>query len=308
MKELIISFRVSFFWAFFFFQTLSCFSESNAFSFSFSRFSHQTLLSPARTSSITVKSDTMKLISFNVYFRPIRSELRTQRTIEIFQKFQPNIIALQEVSEGWFGAGKNPAVRIAKELHFFIEQCEFESFKPFFSSGLAILSKWPIQKKECHQFDKNNMFNTKGFMKVDIDSPFGKIVVVNVHLAATQKKSIKHPQMEQLVTFLNALNHDMPLFLVGDFNEMPESEELIFLFEKVSGLQNLYSFFEIKQKNTASSYGNACDDSDGHRVDYIYFSGMTASQLLSGQIYSPLPPYPSDHCMIIGNFAFSSSR
>ena len=304
MKGLIISFFVSFFLTLFSFQTLSCFSESKVFALPLLHFSHLSSLSLTRSSSITSKLDTIKLISFNVYFRPIHSELRTQRTIEILREFQPDILALQEVSEGWFAAKNNPAEVIAKELHYFIQQCEFESFKPFFSSGLAILSKWPIQKKECHQFEKNNLFNTKGFMKADINTSFGEIVVVNLHMAATQRKSIKHPQMKQLVTFLNTFDSDIPLFLVGDFNEIPESDELSFLIDKVSELQNLYNFFEDGKKNTAVSYGKACDDNDGHRVDYIFFSKQNSFRVLFGQIYSPLPPYPSDHCMIMGNFRF----
>ena len=239
------------------------------------------------------------LISFNLYNRSINRDERMEASAEILKAFNADIIALQEVSQGWF-LGRNPVDIINKALGYHWQVFYFENFPPIWQNGLAVLSRWPIKTIQKQAFSVNRFFNIKGFHHVRVNAPFGDIDLINLHMAATQRESVKLPEFEQLIQYVNSL--ESPVIILGDFNERRGSKVLPLLKNKIKVLESIYQVIDLSDKNTHASYGESCLSPEGSRLDYVYYD-KSAYTLKTGDILQPYNEPPvSDHCMINTTF------
>lgn len=242
----------------------------------------------------------LSLISFNLYNRPINRDQRIDSAAMLLKGLDADIVAFQEVSQGWF-LGKNPIDVIQKTLGYYREVFYYEDVPPIWQNGLAVLSRWPVRKVKNQTFDVNRFFNIKGFQHVVIETPSGDIDLVNLHMAATGRHSIKTPEFQQLSDYISSL--DSKVIVLGDFNENRGSDRIEILRKKNPQLANVYNIVDIGSKSShANSYGESCLSENGKLLDYIFFN-HTGFSLLDAEIYEPeIEPPVSDHCLIRSRF------
>lgn len=259
----------------------------------------------AELSTTDIDAGTFSLISFNLYNRPVLRAERTEASVGVLKHLAPDIIALQEVSQGWF-LGDNPVDDINHALGYHRQDFYYEDVPPFWQNGLSVLSRWPIQVIENIQFDTNRFFNIKGFQHVRVEAPTGTVDLINLHMAATQRHSIKGPEFKQLHDYIETL--DSPVIVLGDFNERRNSQFIPELSEKFSDLENLYKVIDIGEQSTHFSYGEGqCSSPEGTRVDYLFYD-RTRYGLKSGEILRPkVDPQLSDHCLILARLQLKTN-
>ena len=246
-----------------------------------------------------LEASQFSLISLNLYNRPINRNDRMDASADILKTYDADIIALQEVSQGWF-LGKNPVDTINKSIAYHRQDFFFENAPPVWQNGLTVLSRWPVETVRNSAFDVNRFFNIKGFQHVRVKAPFGDIELINLHMAATQRHSIKAPEFEQLIQYIDSLSS--PVIVLGDFNERRNSELIPLITEKNNRLASIYNVLDLEHKNTHAGYGGSCLGVEGSRLDYVFFD-HTGYQLTSGDILNPYNEPPiSDHCVISTRF------
>ena len=240
------------------------------------------------------------LISFNLYNRSINRDRRIDSAAALLKQLDADVVAFQEVSQGWF-LGKNPINAIQKALGYYKEVFYYEDVPPIWQNGLAVLSRWPVRRVKNQTFDVNRFFNIKGFQHVIIESPSAEIHLINLHMAATGRHSIKIPEFRQLSDYINSL--DSNVIVLGDFNENRGSDRIEVMRDDNPQLANVYNIIDIGSKSShANSYGESCLSESGKLLDYIFFN-RTGFSLLDADIYEPdIEPPVSDHCLIRSRF------
>lgn len=242
----------------------------------------------------------LSLISFNLYNRPINRDQRIDSAAALLKQLDADIVAFQEVSQGWF-LGRNPIDVIQKNLGYYKEVFYYEDVPPLWQNGLAVLSRWPVRRVKNQTFDVNRFFNIKGFQHVIIETPSADINLINLHMAATGRHSIKIPEFQQLSDYIN--NLDSNVIVLGDFNENRGSDRIKVLRDANPQLANVYNIIDVGSKSShAKSYGESCLSENGKLLDYIFFNHRGFS-LVDADIYEPeIDPPVSDHCLIRSRF------
>ena len=212
--------------------------------------------------------DTIRIASFNLYNRPISFKARLEKAALLLENMKPDIAALQEVAKGLI-VGRDASLFLKNKLRYNTSVFWLEDYMPVFANGLAVISRLPVIESEGTVFNENRFFNRKGFIETSFSAPVGKLSVINVHLAATGRASIKTPQINQLIAKIKKSYQDEIYFLVGDFNNSPGDEPLEKL-KKELGLVGLYEKLGVDVKSTcASRYGRSCAADDGTVVDFF---------------------------------------
>jgi len=101
-----------------------------------------------------------------------------------------------------------------------------------FPTGNAILSKWPIVRREVIPLPNGGSDEQRSVVFAELDSPFGKIPVFCTHL----NWKLHHGHIRQLqVRALTAAaarlapEGSFPAIVMGDFNAEPDSDEIRYL-------------------------------------------------------------------------------
>lgn len=166
---------------------------------------------------------TLRIVSCNVQnFAPDFSLVLRE-----VQRAKPDVVAFQE------------ALSPPRLLHK-----HFEDWHQIHVRGLWIASKWPLRLLgEC----QTDLFAHLSGIAVEVDAPFGKFVVGDVHLMTARKSLVELRPVElasgdsqltlagatverleearQVRAFLTEHQADMPVIVVGDFN-MPTSSSV----------------------------------------------------------------------------------
>ncbi|TWU15190.1 endonuclease/exonuclease/phosphatase family protein [Allorhodopirellula heiligendammensis] len=147
-------------------------------------------------------------------------KLDLARTAEVISKLNPDFIALQEVDDGTQRSkGINEPLNLAKRLNM---HAAFGSFMTYDGGqyGLAILSRYPITKKESIRLPDGN--EPRVALAVEVELPTGKALkLVNVHFDWVKDDNFRYAQAEKVCEYLDSL--DMPYVVMGDFNDQPLS-------------------------------------------------------------------------------------
>ncbi len=220
------------------------------------------------------------------------------------EDLQPDLIALQEVGEGLFLPG-DPVSILNEGLKYHSHVFWLRSL-PGFKTGLAILSKHPIETATGYMFSSNLFIDKKGALLAVIKAPGGKVNFWNIHLDSDNNHDIRSRQMEELAGIFNSVPASNMRIIAGDFNE--ENGSPLFQQLKTSlGAKSLFDWrSELKGKSTwTAHYPAACDSPGGMAIDNILVRAMdkdSARQKIffkHAGIVSTKNILPiSDHCIV----------
>jgi endonuclease/exonuclease/phosphatase family metal-dependent hydrolase len=171
-----------------------------------------------------------KILTWNLWwqFGPWRE--RQPAILSVLHEQDADIIFLQEA---WSQEGKpSQAEWLAGELGMFVAPTDDFRMDGGVSLGNAILSRWPIVSSHVHQLpDSTGAPGHRRAMSAMIDTPQGQMWTVCTHLDHRFDASrTRMAQCKALCEIVDQLRVDpeneMPVLMAGDFNSVPDSDEI----------------------------------------------------------------------------------
>lgn len=170
-----------------------------------------------------------RVMTWNLWwqFGPWRE--RQQAILSTIAAEQPDIVCVQEVFEA--EGGLDQAQWLADELGFYVVRTQGPWYDGI-SFGNAILSRWPIARWNEHRLPgPDGSAGHRRVVTAQVDTPFGLCWVACTHLDHKfDASTTRIAQCEALCAVIDALREDpeneMPVLLAGDFNSVPDSEEM----------------------------------------------------------------------------------
>jgi endonuclease/exonuclease/phosphatase family metal-dependent hydrolase len=222
------------------------------------------------------------VMSYNIHFGvDLKNSYDINRIADVIQKSKADIIGLQEVEANFQPISRfDDQTRIlAKKLHmyyFFAPIYDFDSFyEPMYyaqpnkankrrQSGVAILSKFPVEKVENHPLTRLSTIEPNpvpevlpGFGEAIINIRGTSVPFFVTHLDYRSDKAIRTTQVQEMITVVN--KHIGESILVGDLNASPFEPELKPLFK-------IYRDVLAACKKRCFTFPS---DSPVSRIDYI---------------------------------------
>ncbi len=180
----------------------------------------------------------LRLLTFNIAHArgasPIHQSLRRAATLranllriaKFISRLRVDIVALQEIDENsrWAGSFDHLAyLREHSGLDHAVHGITNRRLGRFhLSYGNAVLSRFPILHHENVPFGRA-FWGEKGFLFAEIEAPFGRLPLVNIHLNHRSRRR-RLLQAGQLMRFLDELRRhrtalwQVPPLVCGDFN------------------------------------------------------------------------------------------
>ena len=173
-----------------------------------------------------VLETTVRLASWNVWSRFGPWEAREPVLLDALRAVEADIICLQE---SWKVPDENQADRFATKLGLDHAVQYGEQEYLGIISGLAVLSRWPIEHSTSLQIDAAGKDESgAGATFARVQGPRGPIDVVSLIL--DWRLDLSHVRRRQLTDILQWTrdlgDRGTPLVVCGDFNATPDSDEL----------------------------------------------------------------------------------
>lgn len=177
----------------------------------------------------------MRVLTWNVWWRFGPWRERQQAILAVLRELQPDVIGLQEV---WAQGDDNLAGWLADELGLHWSWAASEAPErwqrriddPTVGLGNAVLSRWPIVDRDVLRLPAPEGADDGRMVAYAlIDSPGGAVPFFTTHLTAPiHASAVRCEQVRALVGFVAARQSgtDFPPVITGDYNAMPDSDEL----------------------------------------------------------------------------------
>ena len=228
------------------------------------------VLSVSLASFAAEKGDTLKLMTYNLRF----GELASMKDIaDYISSENPDIIALQECDWGTYRerAVHQNGVRFVNELAYHTGMFGVYGKSIKYRGGyygLGLLSKYPVLKFERVLLPNDGKTEQRSMLIADIELPDGKVITfVTTHL------EVKTAEMRiEQVRFINEYLKDCPnqIFLAGDMNATPDSEEMALLRKDWKDLTDRVFTYHTSKPEI--------------KIDYIYSRPSSGVELLNTNV------------------------
>ncbi|MEO6525213.1 MAG: glycoside hydrolase family 3 N-terminal domain-containing protein [Gemmatimonadaceae bacterium] len=192
---------------------------------------------------------------------------------ELVRSSGADVVLLQEVDNGTRRSGNvnQPAV-LARGTGFHVA---FGSALAFDGGqyGVAILSRWPILEDTLFhlhvdppQLRAPNSHEPRGALRAIIESPVGKLAVINTHIDAQASDRWRRQEADSIVSLVAQSRGRVPMVIAGgDMNSTPESA--VQANVRAAGLRDSWT-------ECASGDGFTYpDDKPVKRIDFLYLTG-----------------------------------
>lgn len=179
-----------------------------------------------------------RVLTWNLWWKFGPWEERQPAIIAELRATDPDVVLLQEV---WASGVDDQAVLLGQSCGLHSLRTTNPDGRPQ-EFGNAILSRWPMQHLETISLTgPDGTPSHRSAMAVIIDAPSGAWIVIVTHLSWQYDQSrIRERQLAEIVAL--AARHRLdgpeapPLLLGGDFNAVPESDEI----RRLTGLSRAY--------------------------------------------------------------------
>lgn len=237
-------------------------------------------------------------------------EARLAMVTAELRALRPDVVALQEASDGW-GRG-NVAARLAAALGLHHVHApatsrvspltllnRFLVFVMNFNEGPAVLSRFPIIGSTVHDLPRcERALHPRVMLETQVTTPWGPLRVYSTH---TERDACQHERIAELVV---ARRGPLPSILMGDFNATDATPSM-------AALVNGTGFVDAFRAANADGPGQTvwqrieADASTVYRrVDYVFLlPGTTRAARVAGSRVVVNTPgrvdgrtlWPSDH-------------
>lgn len=198
---------------------------------------------PSFSHRTPVQSDTIRVLTYNIHSCVgIDNKLRPERIISVIRSSQADIVCLQEVDMNRARTGRREqAALIASALsmsHHFYAVGDWGTEK----YGMAIISRYPLEHIQSTHLTAANpqiRAEARGALWVSIDTPGGKVNVINTHFGLNSEERLRQAQTLLGDDWLKNVLQNEPVILCGDFNAVPRTKVWKFLTRYLSDSQLL---------------------------------------------------------------------
>jgi endonuclease/exonuclease/phosphatase family metal-dependent hydrolase len=241
----------------------------------------------------------LRILTYNIHSCIGRfGRCDTERTAAIIEEFGPDAVALQEVDAGMRRTARlDQAGWLADRLgmrHFAHPLIEIGGG----TRGLAVLSKHPmtaIKMGRLPAFPFNRVLETRGAMWVRLETPKGRVDLINTHLGLNARE--RGLQIRSLLGkgWIGRVEARAPLVFCGDFNAGPRSR----VYRKVSALLQ-----DVQTADSAPGAPKATFISfyPVFRIDHIFVSRHFSPVRVMVPV-TPLTRAASDHLPVVAELA-----
>ncbi len=167
----------------------------------------------------------LRVLSWNLGGRGGPWEARLGAIDATLRAVDPDVVALQEVweeeggrSEGAILAGAL-GFRHAYAIRYAIDGVAI---------GNAVLSRWPIAGFEVRPLAAPpELEELRNVVRADVDGPRGPLQIYTTHLNwRFDQSAVRQEQVRAVARFVAETRRGCPLVLAGDFNAVPEADEI----------------------------------------------------------------------------------
>lgn len=208
--------------------------------------------------------------------------LDLEQLASVIEESRPDILALQEVSRGWFISGRTDMLGwLSHRLGMpYVSGPTADAYW-----GNAVLSRYPITGYENHQLPPRDLSILRGFTRVGIDLGEGReLQIIATHFHHIEEDSaIRVEQARAIIDYWNGAGDTI---ILGDFNAEPDSTTMQMLF--AAGLVDAAALRQSSPSDTFHA------DAPFQRIDYV----LVSPDLAVGEVFVPATT-ASDHLPVI---------
>jgi endonuclease/exonuclease/phosphatase family metal-dependent hydrolase len=259
----------------------------------------------------------LRVVTWNVWGRGDPWEARLGAISATLVALAPDLIALQEV---WEEGGSNQAAVLAAELgfhHVYASRYAIDGV----AIGNAILSRWPIVHHEVRPLPAPvELEELRNVIRANVDGPRGPIEFFSTHLNWRFDQShVRQEQVRMVARFVSETERRaVPPILAGDFNAVPDSDEIRMLTGRtavpVPGLvfHDAWEAAGNVEPGFTWSNGNPyarLDLEPDRRIDYVFVGwpkrgggGQVLSCRMVGEPVAGV--HPSDHLGVVAELRY----
>lgn len=157
----------------------------------------------------------LRLVTYNLWFKEAGLAERMSAVVEILRSCDPDIVALQEVTEPVLGV-------LMGSFDVGLWEVLLQTPREWYFTALLVRSSIGIRSESCAQFDVTNM--ARGLQQAVVDVPdFGSLCVATSHLESPQPgvaaTVTRHQQRQQAFDMITLADRRQAVWL-GDMNWM----------------------------------------------------------------------------------------
>ena len=281
-----------------------------------------------------METSTLRVATCNVWNKSGPWPARLALIRSELGRLLPDVVGLQEVlrfrpdsaSEAPLSAQNDQATEIADGLGFQIAYGMASDYGNGLKFGNALLSRYPISAQETFELPGAESGETRSLLYVTCETPHGSLPVFVTHL--NWKFHHGAVRQRQVVAIAERIRDQVPIdgaqlppVLLGDFNAVPEADEIRFL-TGLCALQGKTVYFADAWAFAGVGSGYTYDRANDYarkarepsrRIDYIFvrgpdrkFRGEPLSVELAFNVAderSGAPVWPSDHFGLCADLA-----
>ena len=169
---------------------------------------------------------TLTALSWNLWWRFGPWRERYPRILQVLRDLNPDVIGLQEV---WQDSEVCQAKLLADDLGYRFTYTGASRIKGI-DFGNALLSRWPIASTESYpliSLPSNDGSRNCRLLHAEVNGPRGNVNVFSTHLSYLPFESgYRQLQVRDICDLVASHPSEVPPILMGDFNAVPESDEI----------------------------------------------------------------------------------
>ena len=259
----------------------------------------------------------LRVVTWNLWGRGGPWEARLGPIRSTLALLAPDLVALQEV---WEDGSRNQAAVIAADLgfhHVYASRYAIDGV----AIGNAILSRWPIVSHQVRPLPAPvELEELRNVIRAEIAGPRGPLEIFTAHLNwRFDQSDLRQEQVRTLARFVSESERlAMPPIVAGDFNAIPDSEEIRMLTGRVAVPVPGLVFHDAWEAAGNVGHGFTWSNTNPHarldlepdrRIDYVFVGwprrGGAGHVLSCRMVGEPVDGvYPSDHLGLLAELRY----
>ena len=259
----------------------------------------------------------LRVVTWNLWGRGGPWEARLEAIGATLSALDPDLVTLQEV---WAEASRNQAGILAGQLgfhHVYADRYTIDGV----AIGNAVLSRWPIARHEVRDLPAPvELEELRNVIRAEVDGPRGSLEIFTTHLNwRFDQSDVRQEQARTLARFVSESERRVvPPIVTGDFNAVPDSEEIRMLTGRAVVAVPRLVFHDAWEAagnvepgftwSNANPYARLDLEPD-RRIDYVFVGwprrGGAGHVLSCRTIGGPVDGvYPSDHLGVMAELRY----
>lgn len=242
---------------------------------------------------------TLRVATFNVWFDSYESERRREAVLEILEREDPDVIALEEVTQPFLDALL--ATRWIRQ-HYAVSRVTLD---PTVRYDVVMLSRLPVVRFQAHTLTSEM---GRKLHAVELKTTSGTVTVAGIHLESMRQMT--PTRLTQIDECLPVLCQASTAIWLGDFNAAPASEEDVRIRQAfLDAWEELLEEPGYTRDTSQNAMLARVKDDRHQRIDRIFFKSETfvprSIRMLGTQPIEGTEGqvFPSDHFGLIAELA-----